>query len=278
IRLLNTNRAEVALPNGSYNIDYELGIIEFSADTPFYDSSKAEGYDQGGFSDVYLNKNPVNRYKIYVEFKKKIKNYFLRPNIVKGSERVMVNGKVLARDNEYIIDYQSGFITFTRGEMIDETTKIEVTYEYMPFGGLLKETLVGMRGEYRFSNDLFVGGTMLYNWASAPLEIPNIYSTPESTLVLDTDFNMKIPKNKYFPLPISINGEIARSVYNPNTLGRAMIDNMEGVRETYAVSTLADNWKISATPSGNPADPGWMTLSEDEKYLSEINDKVPETD
>ncbi len=273
LKFLDLNRNSVSLPNGSCIIDYELGIIKFTENTPFYYQATPVGY-----ADIYDNKVPKQHYIIYVEYKNKIKSYNLRPNILRGSERVLLSGRVLSRDNDYIIDYPSGFLTFLNPDEIDETTKIHVTYEYMPFGGLFKETLVGMRGEYKFSESAFMGGTLLYNWASAPPEIPNIHSTPASTLVLDTDFNFKIPKNKYFPLPVSVNGEVAWSEYNPNTLGKAMIDNMEGIRDSYSVPTVADSWRIAKTPTYGVAHPVWLVLSEEDVYLSEINKVVPETD
>ncbi|MFH1416252.1 MAG: carbohydrate binding domain-containing protein [Elusimicrobiota bacterium] len=278
IKFLDLSRNEVELPAGSYLIDYELGYLNFTGKTPFYDSTKTAGYGNGGYPDTYNKNNPQHHYIIYVEYKEKVKSYFLRPNIVRGSDRILLDNTALVRDRDYILDYPSGFLTFLNEEKINETTKIEVTYEYMPFGGLFKETLVGLRGEYDFSSNFSAGSTLLYNWASAPLEIPTVHSTPVSTLILETDATWKIPESRYFPLPTSVNGEVAQSIYNPNTLGKAMIDNMEGVRESYSVPTVADNWRIAVTPSGMAADPGWITLSEEDVYMSDINNKVSETD
>ncbi len=277
IKFMNTSREEVTIPEGSYRIDYDQGILEFTDDTPFYDSSRAEGYNKGGWQEIYDNTNPEDHYIIYVEYKRKVRSYYLRPNILRESERVILDGKVLTRGSDYILDYPSGFLTFLNPESIDETTKIEVTYDYMPFGGLFNETLVGLRAKYNFTNNLFLGGTMLYNWSSASAEIPDITSTPRSNMVLDTDFSFKIPKSRYFPLPTSISGEAARSIYNPNTLGKAMVDNMEGVKQKRSISSDPDSWQIAATPSGSAYSPGWMSLSEDDIYISEINNRVDST-
>ncbi|MFW6133949.1 MAG: hypothetical protein ACOC5R_00060 [Elusimicrobiota bacterium] len=277
--IMDLNRNIVSIPTGTYNVDYDLGIIEFTKETPFYDPTQPEeGYNKGGFEDIYDKTDPQQHYIIYVEYEKKIKTYFLRPNIIRGSERVLMDGELLQRDRDYMIDYPSGFLTFLNPQYIDETTKIEVTYEYMPFGGLFKETLVGLRGEYNFSNNFFLGGTLLHNWSSAAYEIPSLHSTPASSVVLDTDFNLKIPKKKYFPIPVTIKGEAATSKYNPNTMGKAMIDNMEGIKQAYSVPMSPDSWQIAATPSGNPGNPDWFTLEDDEIYLSEINEKIDKTD
>jgi len=273
IKFLDLNRNSVSIPEGSYTVDYDLGLLEFTDKTPFYNESNGSGY-----ADIYNNSSPQHHYIIYVEYEQIVKSYFLKPNIIRGSERVIMNGRVLERNSDYIIDYPSGFLTFLNEEEIDETTHIEVSYEYMPFGGLFKETLIGARAEYNFSKNFFLGGTALYNWASSPLEIPQLQSTPESTLVLDANFNLNIPKSDYMPFPTKLEGEFAWSEYNPNRLGRAMIDNMEGIRQAYGVSTSADSWRIAATPSDTPADPDWITLDEDDVYLYKINSEVPDSE
>ncbi len=288
LRFLDLNRNEVELPEGSYRVDYDLGILEFTDDTPFYnpDHPEGEGYDRGGFKDIYRRTNPQHRYIIYVEYKRMLRNYFLRPNIIRGSERVMLDGRVLSRDTDYIIDYTSGFLSFLDEDRIDETTRIEVTYEYMPFGGQMKETLVGLRGEYDFSRNFSMGGTMLYNWSSTPQDIPQVGSTPESALVLNSDMSLRIPAGRFFPMPTSLSGEVAYSNQNPNTVGKAMIDNMEGIRQSYGVSTNPDSWQIAATPSlaegtsQYPAHPEWLfkRLDEDEVYLRDVNPRVARED
>ncbi|MGM0442082.1 MAG: hypothetical protein ACQEQC_06660 [Elusimicrobiota bacterium] len=283
LKFLDQDRNRVSLPEGSYEVDYERGLLEFSDRTPFYNESTGDGYE-----DIYDESDPENHYIIYTEYKRKVRNYSLRPNILKGSERVVLDGQVLTRNVDYTIDYPSGFLAFMDPDRIDETTQIEVTYEYTPFMGQHQETLVGLRGQYNFTRNLYLGGTLLYQWGSASRELPDIQSTPDSTLVLDSDFKFDVPE-KYFPFPTSINGEIAKSEYNPNTLGKAMIDNMEGVRQAYSVSTVEDSWQVAATPAGGIQKPegvtpdgekvdGWFSLDEEDIYLSEINSTVPETD
>ncbi len=284
LRFLDQNRNEVSLPHGTYEVDYDRGLLKFSRRRPFYNEDTGAGHEE-----IYDNSDPRSHYIIYVEYKRRVRNYSLRPNILRGSERVVRDGVVLERNVDYTIDYPSGFLAFLDPETIDETTEIEVTYEYMPFMGQHQETLVGLRGQYNFSRNIYLGGTLLYQWGSAPRELPDIQSTPSSTLVLDTDFKVDIPKKNYFPFPTSIDGEIASSKYNPNTLGKAVIDNMEGARQTYSVSTARDSWQVAATPSGQIQKPegqtptgeevdGWFSLDEDEVYLSDINPSVPETD
>ncbi|NLB35579.1 MAG: hypothetical protein GX817_07230, partial [Elusimicrobia bacterium] len=85
IKFLDHNREVVSLPAGTYRIDYDLGILEFTDPEPFYNSSETPGYSGGGFSEIYRNVNPKSHYIIYIEYKRMLSNYFLRPNIFRGS-------------------------------------------------------------------------------------------------------------------------------------------------------------------------------------------------
>ncbi|MEO0076211.1 MAG: hypothetical protein ABIK19_00880, partial [candidate division WOR-3 bacterium] len=64
--------------------------------------------------------------------------YYLTRNlnniaIVPGSENVYINGKRLVRgsDEDYIIDYSQGTITFTNRQIINSFTRIEIDFEYI---------------------------------------------------------------------------------------------------------------------------------------------------
>ncbi|NLB34987.1 MAG: hypothetical protein GX817_04100, partial [Elusimicrobia bacterium] len=107
-----------------------------------------------------------------------------------------------------------------------------------------------------------------------------IGSTPQSTLVLDTDFSLNIPRSKYFPLSSKLSGELAYSQLNPNTIGSASIDDMEGIRQSYNLSMNPDSWQIAATPSAFPAHPDWLFyhLDEDDISLRDVNPRVPATE
>ena len=83
-----------------------------------------------------------------MEYQSIVRTFTLRPNIVLQSESVTVNGRKMTRDLDYFIDYDIGIITFFNEDLIRESTVIEITYEFAPFGGVLEETLVGARATY----------------------------------------------------------------------------------------------------------------------------------
>jgi len=51
-------------------------------------------------------------------------------------------------------------------------------------------------------------------------------------------------------LKSSFSAEAARSVRNPNTFGKALIDNMEGIKDDTSVSMSKLGWQIASKPVG----------------------------
>lgn len=238
-------------------VDFENGIFHFKEE-PFP-------------ADTYNPSPPAPRYMISVEFRYRVKQYTLRPNIIIGSERIVLDGKVLQRDKDYFLDYESGLLTFYLEEEIKKDSKIEATYEYAPFAGFATgETLVGARTEFSPLKNFFLGSTIISNFTLKPERIPDIRSAPTRTLLWEIDAcytNLKFP---LIPLRMTnLSFEYAQSVRNPNTFGKALIDSMEGVKTIDSASLDKDYW-YPASPSGYKI-PLAFALSKEEITLGEIN-------
>ncbi|MBU2600006.1 hypothetical protein KJ849_05485 [bacterium] len=235
-------------------IDVDFGLLHFPSFTPFLLTDD----DQRSNKDLYDTPNKKPKYKIHVEYKSKKKEFFLsRINIVIDSERIYLDGKLLKKDQDYLIDYFSGWITFLREEEIDKQSEIKVDYEYMPFGGLFRKNLLGVRGTLDLSKNICLGSTYIYEGSSQVREIPEITSSPESLSLIDIDTKINISSmiGDLFNLPskdwqMAISGEIAKSQRNWNTFGKAIIDNMEGNKISYHVSLDEDSWNLGWLSSG----------------------------
>lgn len=193
-----------------------------------------------------------------VEYQSIIRTFTLRPNIVIQSESVEVNGRKVTRDLDYFIDYDIGIITFFNDDLIRESTVIEITYEFAPFGGVLGETLVGARGTFDIVQNKqtpfgslegwSAGSTVLYNFAAKPTGPPDIRSTPSSLLVTEGDTQLKGIQFGKIPIKTNVSLEAARSEQNPNLFGKAIIDSMEGVKQEDSSSLLEEAWLPAANP------------------------------
>jgi len=242
------------LPNnaGQISVDFENGVFTLVKRLDTFNSK---------FAPVY-NFTPTTQSTFFLEFRSRVKTYVLRPNIVIGSERILLNGRPLVRDVDYFIDYESGFLTFFNEDQITEDTHIQASYDYSPFGiaGAQQDTLVGTRAElslYPIAPILgqsLIGTSVIYDFSPQQTAAPDIRQTSGSFLVSEADAHFK--DLIFNPLPFlksSFSAEGARSQRNPNTFGKALIDNMEGIKDETAVNTSKLNWQIASTLSGTPA-------------------------
>src|ERR1019366_5046076 len=150
------------------------------------------------FGPVYFF-TPTTQSSFFVEYRARVKTYTVRPNIVLNSERITMDGRVLFRSVDYFIDYTSGFITFFNEDQITETTRIQATYDFSPFGiaGAQQDTLVGARGAVSLSPlspilaSSLLGATVMYDFAPQQTAAPDIRQTSGSWLVEESDMHLK---------------------------------------------------------------------------------------
>jgi hypothetical protein len=73
--------------------------------------------------------------------------------VLAGTERVWIDGEPMVRgeDNDYIIEYATGQITFTRNRLITSDSRITVDFEYSDFK--FQKSIYGAAGQYRLWDD-----------------------------------------------------------------------------------------------------------------------------
>jgi len=254
--LNNNNIGPIAgvqyLPNNAGQIFVDFVGGTFTLTRRLDNSNPASSY-----APVYFF-TPTSQSSFFVEFSARVKTYTLRANIVLNSEHITLDGRTLVRDVDYFIDYASGFITFFNADQITDTTHIVATYDYSPFGiaGAQQDTLVGTRAELSLSPvapilaSSLIGTSVIYDFAPQQTAAPDIRQTSGSWLVTEADMHLK--DLIFNPIPFlksSFSGEIAQSVRNPNTFGKALIDNMEGIQDETSVSLSKISWQVAATPT-----------------------------
>ena len=260
LKVQDLNRAQVSV-NG-YNpaegnppikypdtieVDFEQGI--FHLKNPFLDPDVSTPRPD----DQVYSAAPASKRVFRVEYSFRFKTFLLEPNIVLQSEVVRVDGRKLGRNEEYFIDYDSGFITFYYPERVGQDSKIEIVYEVSPFGGVGNQSLVGGRISYDFGNHFSLGSTMLYQGGIKSNTVPNVTDLTNSMLVYEGDAQLK--GLNLLGLRTSLGAEAAQSRLNPNLNDYALIDNMEGVKQEDSPSMDRNYWFIAANPVQGPADP-----------------------
>ncbi len=218
-------------------VDYEKGVFNLQPITgkPLHD-------------DLYTSN--THKYNFVAQYEYKVKIFNLRTDIVPMSEKVVANGKTLKINEDYMLDYDVGILTILKDEYITNDTVIDVSYDYSPLGGASSgSTLVGVRSQYDFTDNISLGGSFIYEFAAEDTKLPDIYTTPSSTLVGEVDAkvkNIKITDS----LKVSASAEYAMSRYNQNTTGKAIVESMESAKQDDSFSLIDDNWFYAATPNG----------------------------
>lgn len=267
---LNNNTPNSLAPGGSatvpeyptnITVDFDNGIFNF------------EPPDQPQFPpDAYTTKQ--HRYNILTEYRHRLKIITLRPGLVPQSERVTLDGRQLQRDMDYFIDYDAGVVTFFNEEKINENTVIDISYDWAPFGSAGGSTLIGTRVQAALTKNLSVGSSYIYDFAARTQTVPDIRTTPTSLMVWEGDAKLSSISIPYTPLVMSLGGEYARSERNPNIMGKAIIESMEGLQQEDSASINYESW----VPGSNPTFPGYnladVSWVNEEVNRKSINDKI----
>jgi len=279
LRVLDKNRNNVGAalnPTQVYpdniDVDFENGIFQLRE--PFAvvgDSATAD-------AEIYARQSAIHKYLFQLEYRFRLKTFFLEPNLVLQSEIVILDGVRLTRNADYFIDYESGFLTFFNEGRIRTDSQIDVTFEVAPFAGVATESLLGTRVSCDLiENRWSVGSTLLYQSGSKPPTIPSVGELAKSLLVYEFDTQLKdirlLPR-----LTGSFAGEIAQSRANPNLSKRALIDNMEGVKQEDSAGLLSTLWLPASNPTGKSAAPAALTRTTIDERIKNINPSAPTTE
>ena len=218
---------------------------------------------------IYVRKSPDaavdSRFYIDAEFKSSRQGYFLgRFDILEGSDQVKVDNEAWQRGRDYIIDYDTGQITFT-GRTPGPEQVITVDYSFAPGVGQVQRTLLGVSTSYSPASNLSVSSSVLYESRGAQEQNPKLGEEPATSMLGDlstvlsfkpvwmTDLANHVPGVRTsVASALNIQGSISGSVPNPNTKGEAYVDDMEGNRESNTVSLNRAVWNWSGVPASVP--------------------------
>ena len=240
------------------NVDFDNGIVYFDPTNPR--PFPHEVYDSG-----------THEYNIYTEYRYLIKILNLRPGIVPNSEKVVTNGVVLKKNEDYLIDYDAGIVTLYNTDKITEDTVTDISYDYAPFGGSGASTLIGLRTELSITRNIFIGSSFIYNFAAQTATVPDIRTTPSSLLVAEADTRLQDMKLPYVPLKLSVSGEYAMSQQNPNVMDKAIVESMDGINQTDSLSFFEENWLPAAAPNRNKFDLNAINVTRQQVFRRDIS-------
>ena len=253
LRFLNSANGEFIFPNQTPFMPDENSVIFDEYDTIMADSL---------FSDpsIYTDKSYTSsQYQLKFEFASKSSTYDLGFNVLEGSEVVRSGATTLKKDIDYIINYNSGQLSIINDRYL--SADIEILYESASIFQLDQKLLVGNRFDYTFNKDTYIGATVLYLSEASTQDRVHVGYEPKKNLILgingETKFDLPFLTSAIDMLPfiaaerpssISLEGEVAQIIPNPNPLNVAYIDDFENSRIKKSLGISYGAWKDASYP------------------------------
>ena len=200
--------------------------------------------DQGLYGTTPVSSRNL---KFKIQYQSTVKTYFIESGIVVQSETVKLNGRKLTRNNDYYIDYTSGFITFYKSEMITENSVIDISYDTTA-GNNSNNTVLGGRLDYKLFDKITVGATAIKEGGEKPKAVPQVGNYTKDLLVYGADINGKDIKLAE-PLSVDFSVEAARSIKKQNLFGYAMVDSMNDANTQVGGSMVFREWIFASNPN-----------------------------
>ena len=184
--------------------------------------------------------------------------------ISKGSVEVSAGGIKLEEGIDFTVDYNFGKVLILNDAIINSGKALQVSYEKADMFNFQSRTLLGARADYRLSDDISFGGTILHHFERPLRTRPTIGEEPPKNTKYGFDANFRkesVLMTKIvdaIPLiqtkersVITANGEFAQLLPGTSNLvdgeGTSYIDDFENTATPYPLNNWI-RWKHASTP------------------------------
>ncbi|MCX7882704.1 MAG: hypothetical protein N2314_05740 [Brevinematales bacterium] len=262
VRVVYTANPNIETPfqfdNSRYRVNPSAGYLWFFDRTPL-----------PGPSSLYTNYTDPSEsdslYSLVCSYYEPVGSFQLDYNVIPGSESVFINGRKLS-SWEYLIVSATGELILNQMSSLQDNDVIEVFYEYKPFYGAgVQRFSWANRWDYPLFSFWNIGGTFITTLAQRGEEGARLPQTPDGILLasVDNTFDMGnllgwANQNKW-----TIQLEGAMSVYDPNTAGMAILEDFEGITESFQLSKSEYRWILCSPVTNIPT----ISLSNRAKLL-----------
>lgn len=291
-------------------IDPQRGLLIFPFQRPFERPIRQEIEQVTGaaltpenerfvYSEIYertqfdaQNTSTKNFYGIKVRYKSSIQNPIsIGFNVAQGSVRVTSRGVPLREGIDYTVDYQLGQVTILKDDALQQGANLTIDFEKNDLFLLASRTIVGLRGQYAFSDDFKLGATFL-QYSERPLtDKVRVGDEPIVNRIFGMDLQYAtqmrwltkaIDKLPFIstkePSKLTVNAEYAqvmpgipdelRTELDPD--GVSYIDDFEGSRQIISFGLNGNNWALGAPPHREIESPTILQDSIRGRYRSEF--------
>ncbi|MGB0544229.1 MAG: cell surface protein SprA [Longimicrobiales bacterium] len=181
-----------------------------------------------------------------------------------GSERVFLGDRLLARGSDYDIDYDVGQVQLLEPDVLFASSPdatIRATWEQRSLFQVTPTQVFGMRTSSALGTRGGIDLIGLYQSERTVVTKPILGTEPGATLLGGLSgrydapiswfdrFLERVPGLNFSGASsFSLDGEIAVSVPNPNTLDEAFVDDFDGTAQI-PVALTSQNWQLASAPA-----------------------------
>jgi cell surface protein SprA len=186
-----------------------------------------------------------------------------------GSVTVSIGGQMLMEGVHYTVDYNMGAVTIIDEGVLNSGQQIKIDFENNALFGFQQRSLFGTRFDYRVSDNLFLGGTIMKMRERPFSQKVNLGQDPidNTILGLDMRYNTDLPfltkaldKLPFYSTKemsqLSFSGEVAHlRPGNNRFVGKGddatvYLDDFEGSSSGYDLKGAPQSWRLASTPQG----------------------------
>lgn len=257
-----------------YTVLASQGRIILPCVEPFGDALKGTGCEDLMFDKLYKNiKSDAYEYaenakfKITGEYKSSSGNEIrIKPYAKKGSVRVTAGGRTLEEGTGYTVDYAAGIVRILDEAVLASNSQVNVTSESENMFSTQKSSLIGVNTEYKFSDQLSVGATIMHLSEKPMTEKVNNGSEPKSNTIwgvnaaYTTQSNWLTKVTDALPLieakapsNFTLSGEFAQLIpghakaIEQDGESVAYLDDFEGTESSINIMS-ANSWTLASVP------------------------------
>ena len=181
-----------------------------------------------------------------------------------GSERIRLGDRLLVRDVDYQIDYDLGQVTLLQPEALFTTNPdaaVRATWEQRSLFQVSPTQVFGLRTHAALGSAGGIDFLTLYRSERTVVTRPQLGTEPGAALMGGLGGNLSTPIHWMDRLldrlpglrldgttSLSLNGELAVSLPNPNTRGNAFVDDFDAAAEV-PVSLVSSDWQLGSAPT-----------------------------
>ncbi len=181
-----------------------------------------------------------------------------------GSERIWLGDRLLQRGVDYQIDYDLGQVTLVDAEQLFTTNPdaaVRATWEQRSLFQVSPTQVFGLRTHAALGSSGGVDLLTLYRSERTVVTRPQLGTEPGAALMGGVGGNVSTQVEWFDRLldrlpglrldgstSLSVDGELAVSLPNPNTRGYAFVDDFDAAAEL-PVSLLSSDWSLGSAPS-----------------------------